>query len=116
MDTYLTRKIGCIKSTARWRWLAHRKVKSLEDPIGSRVVRPVLARVAAPHVDPLLVPLHPGSNARSTEPQGQTTPSARREVRFGSVERQIAVDRDLAGLEHIVDELKKLGDCPRVLC
>ena len=68
----------------------------------------MLARIAAPHVDPLLVPLHPGSNARSTEPQGQSAPSARREVRFGSMEQQIAVDRDLSGLEHIVDDLAVL--------
>jgi len=80
----------------------------LEDPIGSRIVRPVLARVATPHVDPFLVPLHPGSNACGTEPQRQTTPSARREVRFGSMEQQIAMDRDLSGFEHIVDDLAVL--------
>jgi hypothetical protein len=73
-----------------------------------RRVGPVTRRIAAADDHSLLVPIEAGPHVGGTIAQSQAAPAPVRIVGFGTVKKQIVMDRDFARLELYVDRLAKL--------
>jgi len=70
---------------------------------GASIVEPMAGRITPSYPNPLLVPLHGGANFRCAVPQRESTSATVGIIGFRAVQQQIAMDRNLASPQFIVD-------------